>query len=145
MIKRSKEEETMLNAYYGEFGKQNQPKLVPHSLEDLHSLIDHLCARPPVSSYPGRATGHHAWIIVSDHGFDLQVYFGESTGKDLVVSFVLYGPYSAGEENSIYDGRGLHGDISTENLKTLLGILDQGRSPVDFVHGAAIEVSVVTD
>lgn len=135
----------MLNAYHGEWNKENAYKLLPHSVDELCTLIDHLAAVRPISSYRGGARGHHAWIILSDHGFDLEVYFGEDTGKDSIVSFVLYGPYAEGEEKSIYDGRGLHGEVAIESLKVMLGLLDLGSSPIEHVRMSALEVSVVTD
>jgi len=135
----------MLNAYHGEWNKENAYKLLPHSVDELCALIDRLAAVRPISSYRGGASGHHAWIILSDHGFDLEVYFGEDTGKDSIVSFVLYGPYAEEEEKSIYDGRGLHGEVAIESLKVMLGLLDRGSSPIEHVRMSALEVSVVTD
>ena len=139
------EKHAMLKAYHGEWNKENSPKLAPQPLGELVELVDRLAAAPRVSSYGGGASGHHAWIIVSDHGFDLEIYFGESTGKDSVVDFVLYGPYSDGEKGSIYDGRGLYGEITTACLKGLLALLDEGSSPLEYLHASALEVSVVTD
>lgn len=86
-----------------------------------------------------------AWISVSDQGFDLEVYFGEDTRQDGIIDFVLYGPYSPGERTDIYDGRGLHGAMTTACLKDLLVLLDEGRSPVDYVRESALEVNVVRD
>jgi hypothetical protein len=99
----------MLKAYHGEFNKENAYQLTSHSRDELHTLIDRLAAARTVSSYGGGSSGHHAWIIVSDHGFNLEIYFGEDTHKDGVISFVLYGPCAPGEWGDIYDGRGLHG------------------------------------
>jgi hypothetical protein len=143
----------MLKAYYGEWNKDNSHSLTAHSLDVLHELIDRLAAARPVSSYRGGARGDHAWIIVSDHGFDLSVYFGENCREDGEVRFLLYGPYSPGERGDIYDGRGLDGSMTTACLKGLLTLLDQGRSPVDsvgrspvdYVRELALEASVVTD
>lgn len=135
----------MLNAYHGEWHKANSPRLTAHSQDELCSLVDRLAAARPVSSYGGGASGHHAWIIVSDRGFNLEVYFGEDTRADGVIDFVLYGPCSPGERGDIYDGRGLHGEMTTACLKGLLATLDEGRSPVDYVRASALEVSVVTD
>jgi hypothetical protein len=141
----SYERQAMLNAYHGEWNKENTYQLKSQTTEELCDLIDRLSTTRPVSSYRGGASGDHAWIILSDHGFNLEVYFGEGTRQDLVVRFVLYGPYEPGETTSIYDGRGLFGDITTDHLKGLLALLDQGSSPLDFVNRNAIEVSVVTD
>jgi hypothetical protein len=124
----------MLKAYHGEWNKDNSPRLTDHSLEELYSLVDQLAAARPVSSSRGGASGHHAWIIVSDRRFNLEVYFGEDTRRDGVVDFVLYGPYSPGERCDIYDGRGLHGEMTAPCLKELLSLLDRGRSPVDYVR-----------
>ena len=72
----------------------------------------------------------------------------ESQGEcneDSGVSFVLYGPYSPGDGGNIYDGRGLYGDMTTECVKGLLALLEEGRCPVDFVRQSAREVGIVTD
>jgi hypothetical protein len=135
----------MLKAHHGEWNKENSPRLTARSLGELCSLVDRLAAARPVSSYGGGASGHHAWIIVSDQGFNLEVYFGEDTRTDGVIDFVLYGPCPPGERGSIYDGRGLHGEMTTACLKELLALLDAGRSPVDYVRESAQEVSVVRD
>lgn len=135
----------MLNAYFGEWHLENSATLTPHSLDQLNELIDRLAAARTISSYRGGASGHHAWIIVSDHGFNVEAYFGESTGKNDIIDFVLYGPYAEGEKGNIYDGRGLSGEMTATSLKGLLAILDEGRSPVDFVHQEALDVSVVED
>lgn len=135
----------MLNAYHGEWNKENSSQLTPHSLNELHTLIDRLAAAKPISSYPGGASGHHAWIIVSDHCFNLEIYFGESTKQNDTVDFVLYGPYQPGEETNIYDGRGLDGIMTTTCLKETLNKLDTGQNPVQHVRDNAIEVSVVED
>jgi hypothetical protein len=111
----------------------------------LCRLVDRLAAARPVSSYSRGTSGDHAWIILSDQGFDLEVYFGEGSRKDGVIDFVLFGPYSPGERCSIYDGRGLQGEMTTVCLKGLLAVLDKGCSPVDYVRESALEVSVVTD
>ena len=135
----------MLNAYYGEWNKVSSHKLTPHSLDQLYQLIDRLAANRRVSSSGRGVSGDHAWIILSDHGFDLSVYFGEGCREDGVVRFLLYGPYSPGERGSIYDGRGLDGAMTTACLKGLLALLDAGRSPVDYVRESAREVDIVRD
>lgn len=138
----------MLKAYHGEWNKENAHRLTAHSLDELHKLVDRLAAARPVSSYRGGASGDHAWIIVSDHGFDLSVNFGEDCREEGVVWFLLYGPYSPGEKGkrgNIYDGRGLDGRMTAACLKGLLALLDEGYSPVDYVREFALEASVVTD
>lgn len=135
----------MLNAYYGEFNKRIPPTLAPNSLDELYQLIDRLAAARPVSSYGRGMSGDHAWIIVSDHGFDLSAYFSEDCREEGVVWFVLYGPYSPGDGGNIYDGRGLHGVMSTACLKGLLALMDEGRSPLDYVRKSAREADVLTD
>lgn len=135
----------MLNAYYGEWNNKNSYKLTPHSLDELYRLIDRLAAARPISSYSRGASGDHAWIIASDHGFDLSVYFGEGCREDGVVRFLLYGPYAPGDGGHIYDGRGLEGEMTTACLKGLLALWDEGRSPVDYVRRSAVEADIVTD
>ena len=135
----------MLNAYHGEWNKDLPHHLTAHSLDELCSLVDRLAAARPVSSYGGGVRGHHAWIIVSDRGFSLEVYFGEDTRQDDEVDFVLHGQCSPGEQGDIFDGRGLHGEMSTACLKGLLDLLDKGRSPRDYVCKQSLEVSVVKD
>lgn len=135
----------MLNACHGEWDRENAYGYTPHSLDELRRLVDRLAAARPVSSYPGGASGDHAWILVSDHGFDLSVYFGEGCREDGVVRFELYGPYTPGDRGDIYDGRGVAGDMTTACLMGLLALLDGGHSPVASVWDSAREVSVVTD
>ena len=135
----------MLKAYYGEFNKKNSHKFEPHSLDELSRLIDRLVAARPVSSYSRGMSGDHAWIILSDHGFDLSVYFGEGCREDGVIRFVLYGPYSPADRGDIYDGRGLDGSMTTACLKGLLRLLDKGCAPVTYVRKSALEVDIVRD
>lgn len=135
----------MLNACHGEWNKENIYQFAPKSLMEVCDLVDQLASTRPISSYPGGASGDHGWIILSDRGFDLEVYFGETTREDSIVSFVLYGPCKAKETKSIFDGRGLTGDITTDHLKAVLALLDEGSSPIDFLHRKAIEISVVSD
>lgn len=135
----------MLKAYFGEWNKENVSELTPHSLAELYELVDHLAVATTISEHGAGASGHHAWISVRDHGFDLEIYFGESTRRDAVIDFVLYGPYSPGENCNFYDGRGLHGEMTIECIKSLLALLDQDISPVSFVLESSLEVSVVTD
>ncbi|HLP00092.1 MAG TPA: hypothetical protein VK171_15965 [Fimbriimonas sp.] len=135
----------MLNAYHGEFNQEKASQLTPHSLEDLNTLIERLAAAKPVSGYGSGARGHHAWIIVSDHGFNLEIYFGESTKQNQTIDFVLYGPFLPSEETNIYDGRGLDGVMTIICLKKTLTILDQGNNPIEYVKQTALEVSVIAD
>ena len=44
-----------------------------------------------------------------------------------------------------YDGRGLAGTMTLPCLKQMLSLLDEGRSPVDYVRESALEAEVVTD
>ena len=135
----------MLNAYFGEFNQVHPCKLTTHSLDELSGWIDRFAAARPVSSYSRGMSGDHAWIIVSDHGFSVTVYFGEGCREDGLVRYLLYGPFSPGERCSVYDGRGLHGEMTTACLKGLLALLDAGRSPVDYVRESAREAEIVTD
>lgn len=135
----------MLNACYGEFNKKIPPTLAPHSLDELYLLIDRLAAARPVSSYGRGISGDHAWICVSDRGFDVEAYFSEDCREESVVWFVLYGPYSPGDGGNIYDGRGLHGVMSIACLKGVLALLDEERSPLNYVRESAREVDVVQD
>jgi len=135
----------MLNAYYGEFNKVIPCELTPHSLDELYEWIDRFAAARPVSSYRGGMSGDHAWIIVSDHGFSVSVYFGEGCREDGLVRYLLYGPFSTGERCSVYDGRGLQGHMTTACLKGMLTLLDAAHSPVDYVRESALEAEIVTD
>jgi len=135
----------MLDAFHGQWHLENQVSFTAHTLAELNNLVKQLAAAPSVSSYRTGASGHHGWIIVTNHEFNLEIYFGESTGKDAVVSFVLYGPYTPEDAGSIFDGRGLSGEMTTDRVCELLAILDEKKSPLAFVHQSALEVAVVTD
>ena len=74
----------MLKAFWGEWNKMPSQKLAPRSLGELYLLIDRFAETRPVSSYRGGASGHHAWIIVSENGFDFSVYYGDATRLDLL-------------------------------------------------------------
>lgn len=138
----------MLEAYYGEFNKANSPSFAAHALDELYAWVDRLAAARPVSSYQGGASGDHACICVKNVNFFLNAYFGEECRNDNAVRFELYGPYSPEEQSqriSPFDGRGLWGSMTTACLKRLLALLDDGRSPVDYVRESALEVEVVSD
>jgi hypothetical protein len=138
----------MLEACQGEWGTVCPPRYSAVALSDLCSLIDRLAAAAPLSSRIDGASGDHAWISVIDRGFVLHAYFGENCRADGIVGFELYGPYPPGtecEHGDPYDGRGLAGRMTTACLKAVLSLLDKGHSPVDYVRGSALSVSVVAD
>ena len=138
----------MLEAYYGEFSKDNSPAFSPYSLDELYALVDRLAAARPVSSYGRGMSGHHAWIVLKNRDFGLVAYFGEDCRSDGVVDFELRGPYPPGTDYKRvdpYDGRWLAGMMTITCLKAVLAQLDEGRSPVDYVRESALEAKVVTD
>jgi hypothetical protein len=138
----------MLEAYYGEWNQVNTHHFTAHSLDELYRLADRLAAARPVSSYRGGMSGDHAWIVLKSLDFSLCVYFGEDCRSEGVVWFHLYGPIPSGPERKHahpYDGRGLAGRMTMACLKGLLALLDEGRSPVAYLHESALEAEVVTD
>lgn len=138
----------MLSACYGEWGTGRPPDYAAYSLAELHGLVDRFAAAPPVSSQGDGASGTHAWISVIDRGFVLHAYFGEECRAGGAVGYELYGPYPPRTEREYgdpYDGTGLAGTMTTACLKDVLGLLDGGRSPVEFVRGSALSASVVSD
>jgi hypothetical protein len=138
----------MLEAYYGEWNKQYSPEFMARRLDELYEWVDRLAAARPVSSYGRGISGHHAWIILRTLDFSLAVYFGEDCRSDGVVDFHLYGPCPPGPERERahpYDGRGLAGTMTVPCLNGMLALLDEGRSPVDYVRESALEAEVVTD
>lgn len=66
---------------------------------------------------------------------------GEQIG---LVTFLLYGLYSPGNRAYIHDGRGVRGYMTTACLKGLLALLDEERSPLNYVRESALELEVVT-
>lgn len=138
----------MLEASYGEWGAGPPVDYSAHPVGDLHALVDRLAAAPTVSSRGDGASGDHAWLSVIDRGFVLHAYFGEDCRDGGFVGFELYGPYPSGTERDPvgpFDGRGLEGRMTTASLKAVLALLDDGQSPVDYVRGSAVSVSVVAD
>lgn len=139
----------MLDAYYGERSRENSPVFAAHSLDELYGLVDRLAAAPPVSRRSPGLSGHHAWIILKNVDFSLAAYFGEECRGEGLVDFHLYGPVPPpGPERDWshpYDGRGLAGVMSTACLKGVMALLDEGRSPLDYVRELAAEAEVVTD
>ena len=138
----------MLKARYGQWDTAcpNNYALLP--LDHLCALVEGLAAAPSLSTDVSGAAGTHALISVIDHGFILHAYFGEDCREGGVVEFELYGPYAPGTERNhrdSYDRRGLAGRMTTVCLKRVLSILDEGRSPVDYLLELALSVSEVAD
>jgi hypothetical protein len=137
----------MLEAYDGEWNKVSSPRFAARSLDDLYRLVDRHAAARPVSSHGGGARGDHAWVVVRNPDFSLAAYFGEDCLSDGVVRFHLYGPCPPGpgrDHAHPFDGRGLSGAMTTACLNGLLALLDEKRSPVDYVRESAVEVDAVT-
>lgn len=82
-------------------------------------------------------------MSIIDQGFVMHAYFDRQR-----ITFELYGPQPAGREKECgdpYDGSGLSGELDTETLKGAIQLLDQGRSPRDYVQAKAKKCSVVAD
>ncbi len=114
-------------------------------LREVLRAVDELDAMPEPTFEADGMEGDKGVLSVLDRGFILHAYFGG--GK---IRFELYGPIVPGSE---CDPRPLHaaveghsGVMSVECLKGVLRLMEEGRSPVEFVRSHALEAnSVRTD
>lgn len=113
----------------------------PVTLEALLELVDRFANLPPLTSYNPEQSGDHAWLSIQDRSFIFHVYFDEDG-----VSFELYGPFPAGAEmqsRDPYDGSGLEGRLSHDDVNQAVSLLDGGESPREYVqqHGEDVEAA----
>jgi hypothetical protein len=118
---------------------------MPRTVEELFAVVDRFgrMASDLDGRFPPGADGAHAWISIIDQGFVMHAYFNRRT-----IGFELYGPHPAGKEREYgdpYDGSGLCGELDEDALMWIITLLDQGRSPREYVQENAKKCSLVTD
>jgi hypothetical protein len=118
---------------------------MPREVQELLGVVDRFDQMG--SDLEGRfspgGSGDHAWMSIIDQGFVMHAYFCAHT-----IRFELYGPKPVGKEREHldpFDGSGLYGELDVRTLKSVVTLLDQGRSPREYVQANARKCSVVTD
>jgi hypothetical protein len=117
---------------------------MPRKAKEILGVIDrfHDMRSDLEGRFPPGCSGDHGWMTVIDQGFTMHTYFCEDT-----IRFELYGPKPPGEEKEpgdSYDGSGLYGELDADTLKSVVTLLDQGKSPREYVQAHAKKCSVVT-
>ena len=118
---------------------------MPRRLEELLDVVDRFSEMSSDldGRFPPGSSGAHAWMSIVDQGFVMHAYFDRRT-----ITFELYGPTPVGREKEYgdpYDGRGLSGELDADTLKNVIKLLDEGRSPRDYVQANAKRCSIVAD
>ena len=126
-------------------GTHVREREMPRTVKELHKVVDGFSEMGSDldGRFPPGADGDHAWISIIDSGFVMHAYFYRQ-----IIRFELYGPKPAGKEKQFgdpYDGSGLSGELDVNTLKEIIALLDQGRSPREYVQENAKKCSVVTD
>ena len=113
----------------------------PRDLGELLTVVDRFAAIGVDGGerFRGGNAGSHAWISIIDQGFVVHAYF---TKRE--ITFELYGPNST-RYGDPFDGSGLAGKVNVETLRGVIALLDEGRSPRDYIRANAISCAVIED
>ncbi len=108
-------------------------------LKELFRWVDEITALPdPINATHGYE-GDKGFISIIDRGFILHAYF---TGE--IVRYELYGPFAPGTERSPRppkEDHGLEGSMSIACLKDVIRLLDDGRSPLEYIRSNALQAA----
>lgn len=113
------------------------PGEIEFELDQLAALIDSFVVLPSLSTFGEGVSGSKAWISVVDRGFIFHAYFGDDA-----IDFELYGPFEPDTEIAPRGSSSwICGRMDSDCLKETLRLIDNGRSPAEFVTAHAIEIA----
>jgi hypothetical protein len=108
------------------------------SVDEIVEHAKRINGLPYTSSYPGGIVGDHGFITVQGNEFILHAYFVDRNEilEHADIQIELFSPMAYDEKSKSYKSQGpdIYGNITLENLKALLFLIDENKTPIEYAQ-----------